>query len=1139
MNYTPEESGAFQQKSNYATEHLNVIAGTIREPLIFLNKDHEVLSFNSKFSEMTGLKEKDLLNRGIFTIGNEDWDASDLRNLLQVVFPGKVSLSDFPVHGGIGKITEQNFLVNACRVPLNIEDESAILLTFKEISGSPNALQKIPFHLKNLENILTHAPAMICILRGPEFVFEVANERYYQLVGNRDLIGKPARQAIPEAEGQGFFELLEEVYQTGKAYIGNEVPINLDDGEKKLKNSYLDFVYQPTFDAEEKVDGVFVYVADVTEKVLIRKKLEEKEKYLESHIESVPAMIWITDPDGKSTYLNTNWYAYTGQNLTTAENFGWLDALHPEDAKPAGEEFIRANKKKEPYSYTYRLRHKNGDYRWVIDKGRPKFDAEGNYEGMVGTVVDVHEEKIQEQLIAEKEHRLRSIVEEAPVATAVYTGIEMKIELANDAMIQLWGKDRSVRGKILLEALPELEGQPFKELLEEVFRTGKTYWGKEQIVDLQIGQEMQRGYFNFSYTPLRNEDGKIYGILNMAQNVSEMVASKALLEESENHFRQMADLMPTKVTNTDAEGNFLYFNQGWLDFTGLTLSELKLSGWMQFIHPEQKEEFLKIWERSLETGEKFEMEIKFRKRNGIYTWHIHRAEAVKDEKGRIKMWIGATIDIQEQKEVMESLEYSKALLETHTQANLDGILLVDTKGKIISYNQRFVDIWGMPDSILETRNDEAALKFAEKQLISADNFLLNIQKLYDSPNQVCKDELRFKDGKIVERHGYPVVGVDGTFYAWSWTFRDITLQKNQEKNIKESELYFRQMTDLMPGKIINTDEKGNLTYFNQHWLEYTGQDKEELKEKGWIRFIHPKQQKKFVKNWNRSLESGENFEMEIKLLNINGKYKWHISRAEAVRDESGKIKLWICTNTEIQKLKEEEKRKGDFLKMVSHELKTPVTSIKGYVQLLLSLLNDGQEKDLSSLPIKPSLERIDHQIRRLTRLIAEMLDLSRIEENKLELQKETFNLNDLVTETVQDINYTNTQHQIEVYHKFRCTVHGDKDRIGQVLINYVTNAIKYSPDNQKIDITVEKGENGQVAVSVKDWGIGIEKKYHKSIFKRFYRVGVKSEETYSGFGIGLYLAKEIISRHKGATIVKSKKGKGSEFIFTLQIESED
>jgi PAS domain S-box-containing protein len=368
---------------------------------------------------------------------------------------------------------------------------------------------------------------------------------------------------------------------------------------------------------------------------------------------------------------------------------------------------------------------------------------------------------------------------------------------------------------------------------------------------------------------------------------------------------------------------------------------------------------------------------------------------------------------------------------------------------------------------------------------------------------------------------------------------DVTEMVKSRDLLKESESRFRQLADLMPEKVANTNSKGDFIYFNQGWLEYTGLTTKELIKKGWDNLIHPSEKEEYLKSWQNSLNTGRDFEMEFRYLNKKNKYRWHLSRAEAVKDENGNIQMWICTATEIQKIKLEEKRKEDFLKMVSHELKTPITSIKGYVQLLLSLLRSEREVQVSAKPYQMYLERVDHQISRLTRLISEMLDLSRIEKSKLDLQKESFSLNDLISETVQDINYTNTEHNIRITEDHQCKIYGDKDRIGQVLINLVTNAIKYSPLNPDIEVQISKAEGGKVSVSVKDFGIGIDTENQKKIFKRFYRVDRNSEETYSGFGIGLYLANEIIQRHNGSLSVKSEMGKGSVFTFTLFEALED
>jgi PAS domain S-box-containing protein len=240
---------------------------------------------------------------------------------------------------------------------------------------------------------------------------------------------------------------------------------------------------------------------------------------------------------------------------------------------------------------------------------------------------------------------------------------------------------------------------------------------------------------------------------------------------------------------------------------------------------------------------------------------------------------------------------------------------------------------------------------------------------------------------------------------------------------------------------------------------------------------------------------------------------------------------------ELRKLSESDVQKNNFIAMASHELKTPITSIKGYVQLLLNAFERDKEKEkpLPPLLVRSSLISVDKQITRLTRLISELLDLTKIETGTLELKKEKFSLNELAIETVEDILYTNTKHEINLFHDFQSYVFADKDRIGQAMINFLTNAIKYSPQSKKIDVWIHQTRSEQVAFSVKDYGIGIDKEEQEKIFERFYRAKGKEEQTYPGFGIGLFIAKEFVEKHGGDVLVESEKGKGSVFTFTLPI----
>jgi signal transduction histidine kinase len=185
-----------------------------------------------------------------------------------------------------------------------------------------------------------------------------------------------------------------------------------------------------------------------------------------------------------------------------------------------------------------------------------------------------------------------------------------------------------------------------------------------------------------------------------------------------------------------------------------------------------------------------------------------------------------------------------------------------------------------------------------------------------------------------------------------------------------------------------------------------------------------------------------------------------------------------------------------------------------------------------------SLNRMDKQIEKLTSLISDLLDVSKIKTGSLTFHKEEFEMNNLIKELVEEIQMIHPEHKIFFENDAKLFVYADKDRIGQVLINLITNAIKYSPQKGGILVKSTTDQNN-LMVSVKDEGIGIDKDYQEKIFERFYRVEGKSEKTFPGFGIGLFIASEIIKRHGGNIGVSSNRGKGSRFYFSLPLHGKN
>jgi PAS domain S-box-containing protein len=237
----------------------------------------------------------------------------------------------------------------------------------------------------------------------------------------------------------------------------------------------------------------------------------------------------------------------------------------------------------------------------------------------------------------------------------------------------------------------------------------------------------------------------------------------------------------------------------------------------------------------------------------------------------------------------------------------------------------------------------------------------------------------------------------------------------------------------------------------------------------------------------------------------------------------------LSLQKEAQEQKKEMEKKDEFITIASHELKTPVTSIKGYIQLLQFDFQQAGNSHAADL-----LGKVDSQINKLTGLISELLDTRKIENGQLPFHFDYFDFSELLDEIVEETGRVLKQRLVVEERKPGLYLFGDRNKIGQVITNFIDNAGKYSPPETDILIRASL-TNGFLALSVKDFGIGIPEEQQAKIFDRFFRVSGKKENTYSGLGLGLYISAEIIRRHQGRIGVKSEEGKGSEFYFELPV----
>lgn len=456
---------------------------------------------------------------------------------------------------------------------------------------------------RQLLSLFEQSPVGIALIGADEgLTFEMANAFYSAMVGrtSEDIVGKPLLEALPEIRGQGFDDLLRGVLSTGKAYIANEVPVNLNRGGD-IETIYVDLAYQPRTDASGAVTGILVVATDITSQVEARRQVEEREAYFRRMTDTVPAIIWETRPDGYCTYLNRNWYSYTGQTEHEAEGFGWLDATHPDDKERTGKMFVEANAAQKPFHALYRLRSASGEYRWAVDSGQPRFAADGTYEGIIGTVVDVHEQQLAEEKIRASEVRFRSLIEASPVAIGLFVGRDLVIENPNQTFIDIVGKGWDIVGKPLREAMPELvsEGQPFLTILDDVFTTGMPFETPGSLVKILRDGVMTENYYNITYTPLLDEAGELYAILDVAVDVTEQITAQQKVEEAEAALRSAIELAELATWEVDAATGRGECSDRLRDWIGVEDGEEVLGAFMQAVHPDDQARVASALQRAI------------------------------------------------------------------------------------------------------------------------------------------------------------------------------------------------------------------------------------------------------------------------------------------------------------------------------------------------------------------------------------------------------------------------------------------------------------------------------------------------------------------------------------------------------------
>jgi len=352
---------------------------------------------------------------------------------------------------------------------------------------------------------------------------------------------------------------------------------------------------------------------------------------------------------------------------------------------------------------------------------------------------------------------------------------------------------------------------------------------------------------------------------------------------------------------------------------------------------------------------------------------------------------------------------------------------------------------------------------------------------------------------------------------------EIEERKRAQEKLKEQVDHLHSTLESLPQLAFTADAEGNIEFVNNKWLAYADSE---------ITFPLTHVDDPDIRTlWAEAMATDTALELEVRIKERQAElFRFHLLRIIPIKEKDNRVK-WVGTFTDIDDQKQIEKKKDEFLSIASHELKTPLTSIKAYAQLLERAINVTEESTS-----RKYINKVQNQVSKLNSLITDLLDISKIENGKLKITKKSFDFEGLLANAIDTIYHTHENSKLDIQRegdRIQDVIIGDEIRIEQVLINYLTNAIKYAPDTDRIIIKTENQGN-HLKVSVTDFGIGIPEHKQQNIFGKFYRVE-ESSLRFQGLGIGLYICSEIIKQHNGTVGVQSEPGRGSTFYFTLPL----
>lgn len=773
--------------------------------------------------------------------------------------------------------------------------------------------------------------------------------------------------------------------------------------------------------------------------------------------------------------------------------------------------------------------------RYWTTSNTPVLDDKGGVVYFIHSPLDVTElyklaerEKAGIEALRNQEQMLYNTFMQAPVGIGIFKGPDYLVDLINPPLCEIYGKTiEELAGKNIFDVLSHAKGMGFESLLDNVRLTGEPFKGSGVSVPLLRNGILETVYVDFVYEPYREHDGSISGVIAIATEVTDLVNAKQTIAEAEERARLAVDAVGLGTYDLNLLTGEMFTTKQFANIFGFD-EPVSRQTYIAVFDPEDLEQREQAHKDALVSGELFyEARVIWNDKSV----HWVRVEGkVTYKEGKPVRILGTLLDITEQRLAREEQRKLISLVDN----SVDLMSILNLQGVNSYINQAGKDLLGFRTDEEIRSTPIASLHLPEDFEIVEREVLPTVMKDGRWSGAMNVKHLQTDEVFPVFNNCFRIDDpVSGNPIAVGAVMRDLRPELAAKQALADSEQLLRNITTAAPTALWMSDEQGLVTYNNQTWLNWTGRNFEENLGWNWLESVHPDDRNKVKEKILTELAGKHFYEVEFRLIHSDNTIHWCITNGQPQYRSDGTFTGYIGACVDITEQKHLQQQKDDFIGIASHELKTPVTSIKAYTQVLEKMLQKKGETREAEM-----ISRMDGQINRLTNLIGDLLDVTKINSGKLQFNDRKFEFIPMVKELIEDLQRTTANHQLVEEYEGEAIIFGDKERIGQVIANLVTNAVKYSPNSQKIIIHTSIKDD-EILLCVTDFGIGIAQDNLDKVFEQFYRVSGHMQHTFPGLGLGLYISSEIIKREGGRIWVTSSEGNGSTFCFALPLAGDD